>query len=82
MEKLQRDFVGKISINPNELETVICPNCGSDIFEFGYKLKKIPPLLSPTGREELLVFEVFLCKSCKAELGSILLKSEAKNLQA
>lgn len=43
---------------------VICPNCGSNTFIEVVVLKKLSPILSPTGKEELYPIPVFTCSKC------------------
>lgn len=44
-------------------KTVEC-DCGGKLFESGIIVKKIPGLLSPTGKEEVYPMEVLVCKKC------------------
>lgn len=43
---------------------VVCPNCGNKIFVEAAILKKLSPILSPTGKEELYPIPVFVCSKC------------------
>ena len=38
-------------IDINDTETIICENCGSASFIQSFFLKRISPLVSPTGKE-------------------------------
>jgi DNA-directed RNA polymerase subunit RPC12/RpoP len=42
--------------------------CGSKIFKELLKVKKISALLSPTGREALIPYEVLICNKCEKEI--------------
>jgi hypothetical protein len=42
--------------------------CGSDTFKELLKVKKISALLSPTGREALIPYEVLVCNKCEKEI--------------
>ena len=44
-------------------KTLEC-TCGGMIFDTGFVFKKVSPLLSPSGKEELYPVEVFICKQC------------------
>lgn len=43
---------------------VVCPNCGSKIFVEAAVLKKLSPILSPSGKEELYPIPMFACIKC------------------
>lgn len=43
---------------------VVCPNCGNKIFVEAAILKKLSPILSLTGKEELYPIPVFVCSKC------------------
>lgn len=43
---------------------VVCPNCGNKVFVEAAILKKLSPILSPTGKEELYPIPVFVCSKC------------------
>jgi len=56
----------QIKITPEmikDFKSVTC-TCGGMIFEEGILLKKISPILSPTGKEELYPLEILVCKKC------------------
>jgi hypothetical protein len=42
--------------------------CGSTTFKELLKVKKISALLSPTGREALIPYEVLVCNKCEKEI--------------
>ena len=53
-----------IKVDLDSCESVKCENCGGEIFTVVYVIKKIPPLLSRSGREELLSLPYFRCVAC------------------
>jgi len=56
----------RVTITPEMIKnfkTVTC-SCGSMIFEEAIILKKISPLVSPTGKEEIQPIDVLVCKKC------------------
>jgi len=56
----------KVQITPEMMKafkTVMC-DCGGMLFEPGLVLKKVSPLIAPTGKEELTPIEVLICKKC------------------
>jgi len=64
----------KVSITTDMIKnfkTVTC-QCGSMLFESAIIIKKISPVISPTGKEELYPMEILVCKKCgkvPSELG-------------
>lgn len=57
---------------------VICPNCGSNTFVEVAVLKKVSPILSPSGKEELYPIPVFACSKCGTIPDEYKNKSNAK----
>lgn len=53
----------RLRIDPNALPWVSCI-CGGMIFDSGVMVKRVSPLISPTGREEIVPAEIILCRSC------------------
>lgn len=56
----------QIKITPDMMKsfkTVTC-DCGGMLFEQGVVIKKISPLISPTGNEESYPITVLICKKC------------------
>lgn len=57
---------------------VVCPNCGGKTFTETVVLKKLSPILSPTGKEELYPIPVFTCSKCGTIPNEFLSKPNAK----
>ena len=56
----------QLRITPEQIAsspTIAC-DCGSKLFEEGMIFKKLSPIISPTGREEVFPIQVVLCKGC------------------
>ena len=51
-------------IDINDTETIICENCGNASFIQSFFLKRISPLVSPTGKEAIVPIQVFACGNC------------------
>ncbi len=51
-------------------EILKCKNalCNSDIFEYAVRLRRISPIMSPTGEEVIGVEQVLICKKCGEEM--------------
>ncbi len=58
----------RVQINPNDTEPVIC-QCGGLVFQECYMLRRIGPILSPTGKEEQFQIPVPVCIACGKPLG-------------
>jgi hypothetical protein len=56
----------KMRITPDQIansQTIECA-CGNKLFEEGMIFKKLSPIISPTGREEIFPIQVIVCKKC------------------
>ena len=47
-----------------DTETIICEKCGNASFIQSFFLKRISPLVSPTGKEAIVPIQVFACGNC------------------
>ena len=54
--QLKNAFNGQVNVNPSDLKTLTCGsnNCTNDKFDQVFIIKKIPAVLSPTGKQILL----------------------------
>ena len=59
---------------------VVCPDCGSKIFIEAAVLKKLSPILSPSGKEEIVPIPVFACAKCGNIPAEYLNKYNAKQI--
>ena len=53
-----------VSINPNDLEDIVCDKCGSQCFQPVYLFKKLSAVLSPTGVENIIPMQLYRCADC------------------
>lgn len=63
MEKQQPQ---RVSLTPDMIKsfkTLTC-TCGGMLFHSGVVFKKISPLISPSGKEEIYPLEVVICQNC------------------
>ena len=63
--QLKNAFNGQVNVNPGDLQTLSCENCSKDKFDQVFIIKKVPAVLSPTGKQILLPIPVFECTSCQ-----------------
>lgn len=47
-----------------DMPNVVCPKCGSRFFKEVYAIKKISPIISPTGKEEMMPIPMMACANC------------------
>ena len=62
--QLKNAFNGQVNINPGDLQTLNCSDCSNDKFDQVFIIKKIPAVISPTGKQILLPVPVFECTKC------------------
>jgi hypothetical protein len=60
---MQNEQFNAPQLDMNQLPWVSC-SCGGMIFDSGVMVKRLSPLMSPTGKEEILPAEIIICKSC------------------
>lgn len=60
----------------NRAKDIVCEHCAKLAFVPAFILKEINPLLSPTGKRELVPIQVFACASCGHVNTSFLPKSK------
>ena len=53
-----------MNVNPSMLEDITCEKCGNFTFMSVYLLKKVPALLSPTGKVGIFPMPAFACNAC------------------
>ena len=51
-------------IDIGDTETIICEKCGNASFIQSFFLKRLSPLVSPTGKEAIVPIQVFACGNC------------------
>jgi len=54
----------KVKINLKDAEDVVCDECGTGAFLGAVVLKRISPILSPTGEEIMVPIQTFACAQC------------------
>ncbi len=54
----------KINVNLKDLATIKCPNCDKEFFITVWQLKKVPALVSKSGKDEILPIAGFQCVNC------------------
>ena len=54
----------RINLNIDEIDNLKCPACEGTEFDIIYILKKVPAMLSPSGKEIIGPVAYFRCLSC------------------
>ena len=54
----------QVEVDLKSAETMKCAECDNTIFIQGYVIKKISPIMSPTGQEVVAPVQVFNCGNC------------------
>ncbi len=53
-----------MQINPTSLDDVQCDKCGNFTFMRVQLMKRMPAVISPTGKEAFMPMDVFACVAC------------------
>jgi hypothetical protein len=53
-----------LQIDISKADTIVCEECGNASFIPAFFLKKISPLMSPTGKEAIVPIQVYSCGNC------------------
>ena len=51
-------------ININDTESVKCEECGNYSFIQSFFIRRISPIVSPTGQEAMVPIQVYSCGNC------------------
>ena len=54
----------QVQVDLNEAETMLCEDCGNGVYIPSFFLKRLSPLMSPTGKEALVPIQVYSCGDC------------------
>ncbi len=54
----------QLQVDLADAENIECEECENECFERAYIIKRISPLVSPTGQETLIPVPIFKCSVC------------------
>lgn len=54
----------KVKVDLSQADTVKCEECGNYSFIQSFFLKRISPVMSPTGQEAIVPIQVYSCGNC------------------
>tara|TARA_X000001382_G_scaffold127130_1_gene114591 strand:- start:72 stop:365 length:294 start_codon:yes stop_codon:yes gene_type:complete len=60
----QQEQPQQVKLDLSQAETMKCEYCGNYVFIKGTVIKRVSPLISPTGQEALVPIEIYSCGNC------------------
>ena len=54
----------QVQVDLSDAETMKCDDCGNSVFIPAYFIKRLSPIVSPTGKEALVPIQVYSCGNC------------------
>ena len=54
----------QVKVDLKDAETVRCEECNNAVFIPAFFMKRLSPLVSPTGQEALIPIQVYSCGNC------------------
>ena len=51
-------------VNIEDTESLVCDDCGNYTFIKSYFIRRLSPLMSPTGQEAMIPVQVYSCGNC------------------
>jgi hypothetical protein len=54
----------EVKVDLKQADTIKCDDCGNYLFITASVIKRISPILSPTGQEALVPVQVYSCGNC------------------
>ena len=53
-----------VSVDLSKADTIKCDDCGNYLFITSHVIKRISPIMSPTGQEAIVPVQVYSCGNC------------------
>jgi len=54
----------QIQVDLKDAETMKCEDCSNSVFIPAFFIKRLSPIVSPTGQEALIPIQVYSCGNC------------------
>lgn len=51
-------------LDPSKMSVVECKNCGHDLWEQKFEIRRASPITSPTGQEMFVQIPMMVCSKC------------------
>ena len=68
MSKMTNVPKPKMNITMDDTVPVTCKECGGEVFGQAFNVRRLSPLLSPTGDTQIAQIPVMYCMNCSASL--------------
>ena len=62
----RRPIQTEVKVDLTKADTIKCDDCGNYLFITSHVIKRISPILSPTGQEAIVPVQVYSCGNCGA----------------
>ena len=60
----QKTPQAQVQVDLSKADTIKCDDCGNYLFITSHVIKRISPILSPTGQEAIVPVQVYSCGNC------------------
>ena len=54
----------EVQVDLQKADTIKCDDCGNYLFITAHVIKRLSPIISPTGQEALIPVQVYSCGNC------------------
>ena len=62
--KVLQPAQSEVKVDLKQADTVKCDDCGNYLFITAHVIKRLSPIISPTGQEALIPVQVYSCGNC------------------
>ena len=69
---MKNDMQANVQVDLTKAETMKCKKCNNAIFIPSFILKRLSPLVSPTGKEAVIPVQVYSCGNCGEVIKSLI----------
>ena len=69
---MKNDMQANVQVDLTKAETMKCKKCDNAIFIPSFILKRLSPLVSPTGKEAVIPVQVYSCGNCGEVVKSLI----------
>ena len=61
---LQQPQETQVQVDLSKADTIKCDDCGNYLFITAHVIKRLSPIISPTGKEAMIPVQVYSCGNC------------------
>ena len=54
----------QVQVDLSKADTIKCDDCGNYLFITAHVIKRLSPIISPTGKEAMIPVQVYSCGNC------------------